>query len=457
MEQARISSSQGTQAPHTTRNRQSGDTAGATGSPGSFLALLSAQDEVIAPGDMPGDAANAAANVGGMALDVTADSVDTSALAAWQGLVTPDAAGVLQTTVPDATGMSQTIALGAASVTQTAMQGPIASASSDTAPGWVGTFVGGDGLRQGLVGETALLDGAADLKEGGLQGPVAGYGRILSRMQSALAQRAFNVGSGVPADAATGRSSLGVTSQHAVMSPSSLASVFQGVSEHASTIAAHSPGIHVERNGGLASAAFAPESLSADGWGLAAVSVSARSGDAQTGGRPGDGQSGGASWSDGAVGAAPLEAGGVDGASLFADPTQVVAEEYVTDQVAYWVNQKTQNAELTLDRDGQPVEVSVSLSGNEAHVTFRSDQSETRDLLDRSMAQLSDLLRSEGLVLSGMSVGTSAGDGAGANNAGQPRNREGTRQSQVVSSAPAGNAAAPKVGGATDRTVDVYV
>lgn len=435
MEQARISSSQGTQGPHTTRNRQGSDAAGATASPGSFLALLSAQDEVIAPGDMPGDAANAAANVGGMPLDVTADSVDTSALAAWQGLVTPDAAGVLQTTV----------------------QAGVASAAGGTASEWRGTLVGGDGLRQGLVGETALLDGAADLKEGGLQGPVAGYGRILSRMQSALAQRAVNAGSGVPADAATGRSSLGVTSQQAVMSPSSLASVFQGVSEHASTIATHSPGIHVERNGGLAAAAFAPESLSAGGGGLAAVSVSARGGDTQMGGRPGDGQSGGAPWSDGAIGAAPLEAGGLDGASMYADPTQMGAEEYVTDQVAYWVNQKTQNAELTLDRDGQPVEVSVSLSGNEAHVTFRSDQSETRDLLDRSMAQLSDLLRSEGLVLSGMSVGTSAGDGAGANNAGQPRNREGTRQAQVVSSAPAGNAAAPKAGGATDRTVDVYV
>ncbi|MBX9832610.1 MAG: flagellar hook-length control protein FliK [Burkholderiaceae bacterium] len=142
---------------------------------------------------------------------------------------------------------------------------------------------------------------------------------------------------------------------------------------------------------------------------------------------------------------------------MFADPTQVGAEEYVTDQVAYWVNQKTQNAQLTLDRDGQPVEVSVSLSGNEAHVTFRSDQSETRDLLDRSMAQLSDLLRSEGLVLSGMSVGTSARDEAGASDAGQPRNREGTRQAQVISAAPARGAAEPKLGVTTDRTVDVFV
>ena len=430
MEQARISSSQGTQGPHTTRNRQGSDAAGATASPGSFLSLLSAQDDAIAQGDMLGDAASSAANIGGMALDTTAGSADASVVAAWQGLVTPDAA-----VVP-----------------RTAAQGGVASAA-----GWGGALVGGDGLRQGLVAETALLDGAADLKEAGLQGPVAGYGRILSRMQSALSQRAVNVGNGVPADAATGRSSLGVASQQAAMTPPGLVNGFQSGNEHAAAIATQSPSIHVERNGGLASAAFASESLSAGGGGLAAVSVSARGGDTQTGGRPGDGQSGGASWSDGAIGSAPLEAGGVDGASLFADPTQMGAEEYVTDQVAYWVNQKTQNAELTLDRDGQPVEVSVSLSGNEAHVTFRSDQSETRDLLDRSMAQLSDLLRSEGLVLSGMSVGTSARDGAGANNAGQSRNREGARQAQVVSSAPAGNAAAPKVGGATDRTVDLYV
>ncbi len=44
------------------------------------------------------------------------------------------------------------------------------------------------------------------------------------------------------------------------------------------------------------------------------------------------------------------------------------AEEPMADQVAYWVNQNTQNAEMTLEHDGQPVQVSVSLSGNEAHV-----------------------------------------------------------------------------------------
>ncbi|WP_213083136.1 hypothetical protein, partial [Escherichia coli] len=122
MEQARISSPQGTPTPHTTRNRQGSDTAGATASPGSFLALLSAQDEVLALGDIFEGAANSSANIGGMALDVTVDSLDTSAVAAWQGLVTPDAAGVPQTTVQDAASVPQTIALGAAHVPQATVQ-----------------------------------------------------------------------------------------------------------------------------------------------------------------------------------------------------------------------------------------------------------------------------------------------------------------------------------------------
>ncbi len=439
MEQARISSSQGTQAPHAARSRQGGDAASATATPGSFLALLSAHDDVIAQEDMLGDvtggAANPTANSGGMELDSTTDSAEVSAVAAWQGLVTPDPAGVPQTTA----------------------KGGFTAAGNGSAAGWGGALVGGDGLRQGLVAETALLDGAADVMEAGLRGHVAGYGRILSRMQSALAQRTGNAASGIAGDAVTVRPSHGVASQHTATVPLSLASGFQGGNEHAAAVGTQSPSIFGERSGGLASAAFASESMSVGAGGIAGFPASARGGDAQTGGRPGEGQLGGTSWSEGVADAAPLDTGGVDGASMFADPTQVGAEEYVTDQVAYWVNQKTQNAELTLDRDGQPVQVSVSLSGNEAHVTFRSDQSETRDLLDRSMAQLSDLLRSEGLVLSGMSVGTSAGDGTGANDAEQSRNRDGARQAQVVSSVPAGIATAPKVGGATDHAVDVFV
>ncbi|MBX9833144.1 MAG: hypothetical protein K2X78_08885, partial [Burkholderiaceae bacterium] len=84
--------------------------------------MLSAQDEVLALGNIFEGAANSAANIGGMALDVTVDSLDTSAVAAWQGLVTPDAAGVPQATVQDVASVPKTVALCAAHVPQTTVQ-----------------------------------------------------------------------------------------------------------------------------------------------------------------------------------------------------------------------------------------------------------------------------------------------------------------------------------------------
>jgi flagellar hook-length control protein FliK len=146
-----------------------------------------------------------------------------------------------------------------------------------------------------------------------------------------------------------------------------------------------------------------------------------------------------------------------DSALSSADATQSGVEDQISEQVAYWVNQETQNAELTVHRDGLPVEVSVSLSGNEAHVTFRSDQEQTRELLDRSMAQLSELLRGEGLVLSGMSVGSSAGRSlAGGQGGDQKRQREEAGQRQVNVVAPAGGLRA-RTDQSLDGSVDVFV
>lgn len=196
-----------------------------------------------------------------------------------------------------------------------------------------------------------------------------------------------------------------------------------------------------------------------------ADSVVAMIGSAQTAESPAGGRSHGngegagtaGAWSEGVSGPSPPDAGSFTDATALADPNALGAEEQVAEQVAYWVNQKTQNAELTLQRDGHPVEVSVSLSGNEAHVSFRSDQQQTRELLDQSMAQLSDLLRSEGLVLSGMSVGTSAHGSEGGSETGQQRPREGVRQAQVVSAVPAGTTSLARGGGALDRAVDIFV
>lgn len=107
-------------------------------------------------------------------------------------------------------------------------------------------------------------------------------------------------------------------------------------------------------------------------------------------------------------------------------------EEALSEQVTYWVNQKVQSAEMTVSKDGRPVEVSVTLSGNEAQVAFRSDQEQTRQMLDASIAQLSEMLREQGLVLSGASVGTSARDGRSSN--GEQSQERGLRagQTQVV-------------------------
>lgn len=148
-----------------------------------------------------------------------------------------------------------------------------------------------------------------------------------------------------------------------------------------------------------------------------------------------------------------------DGTGVTTDPSQMSADDQLAQQVAFWVNQKTQNAELTLDRDGQPVEVRVSLSGNEAHVTFRSDQVQTRDALDASTAQLRDLLQREGLVLAGVTVGSSGGGSgsAGSESSGRQGAQQGRAQVVVpgVGATPARGAAAGAVAGS--RAVDIFV
>ncbi|MBP6394324.1 MAG: flagellar hook-length control protein FliK [Giesbergeria sp.] len=158
----------------------------------------------------------------------------------------------------------------------------------------------------------------------------------------------------------------------------------------------------------------------------------------------------------GAASAGPEAASTTDLASPLAEPGQTAAEEALAEQVAFWVSENLQNAELTVTHDGKPVEVSVSMSGKEAHIVFGSDQSETRDLLDASMAQLRDLLHSEGLILSGVTVGESGARNANADGSSDtPRGRQGARQAQVL--APVAETRAPRAQILTDRAVDVFV
>lgn len=442
MEQGKISSSQGgTHAAHATRAKapaQQGADASDAAAAGGFLALLAALDEVsVDTGSL--ELTGAEASPADISADAVKGEADAAALAAWQGLFASaqsDATGLVR----QADGTLRAASMATGALGDMALNGPMASG----------------GLPQGLVAETAKLDTAADFKDtkdGAIQSTVAGFGRSFARLQNTQAQRAVGAGGAELSTAST----AGDATQRLLVAQGAAAALTQAATNERPVLGVMAGGATVERGVGAPAATEGGFAALADG--LFTGAAMARGAEPSAGGRSGEGHAGGGAWSDGSAGLSPVEPGNTDSPAVFVDPGAAGAEEQVADQVAYWVNQKTQNAELTLNRDGQPVEVSVSLSGNEAHVTFRSDQAQTRELLDQSMAQLRDLLRSEGLVLSGMSVGTSARDGAGAQggDAGQPRGRDGARQAQVLSSAPVGTASLARDGSGPDRTVDIFV
>lgn len=138
-------------------------------------------------------------------------------------------------------------------------------------------------------------------------------------------------------------------------------------------------------------------------------------------------------------------------ASAVVPPSDV----YVAEQVKYWISNDVKNAEMTLDGIGNsPVEVSISMQGNEAQVAFRTDELRAREVLEDASAHLKEMLHSEGLVLSGVSVGTS---GAGNSGAQERKPQPGVRQTSVtlVQTAPL-NSATPS-GRGSGRALDLFV
>lgn len=109
----------------------------------------------------------------------------------------------------------------------------------------------------------------------------------------------------------------------------------------------------------------------------------------------------------------PKSEGSLDG--IGAHTVAADAEEVSTaDTVRFWIgSEQTQQADMkVVDVGGGAVDVSIRLNGKEAHVVFRAEESTARDALQAGGGQLKDLLGQGGLTLSGMSVGTSAGDGS---------------------------------------------
>ena len=131
------------------------------------------------------------------------------------------------------------------------------------------------------------------------------------------------------------------------------------------------------------------------------------------------------------------------------------AEVYVAEQVSYWISRDVQNAELKLDGIGkEPVEVSISMQGNEAFVMFRTDESQARSVLENASLQLKDLLQREGLVLSGVSVGTT---GAGESGGQNQRPRQGWKQGFVSSVEAASASARSDPMRISGRALDLFV
>lgn len=423
---------------------------------GSFLSMLSALGDGAAEAALP--------------LDATLLS---------QVVPQPDAPLLLQATpLSDATLLSQTAQLPDASLLSQATQLlgaalPVGAAQGldATALAWqrvdawqpqTGSLKRGDGLttlslaevaqqagllgtellgQGGLVAQTARMDAAVALPAMQGQGTVVtGYQRAFSRLQAVLAQG----GQGVQGAAGQAKA-LGLP--HA-------ATDRQGVT---ASLAAPTTAAPTVPNGQDATATGAPR-IAPDGpasillqaqW-LAVTEPTVRPAATPFSIEKGVGASILGGSAQGAQGEPRLDSGGA-----VAEPSAAGAEEAATEQASYWVADNLQNAELTVTHDGMPVQVSVSLSGNEAHVSFRSDESQTRDLLDASQDQLRDMLGNEGLVLSGVSVGESGARNASGDGAAPPRGRPSGRSEVRV---PAGGAEErTRPGVVTDRAVDVFV
>ncbi|MDR0202164.1 MAG: flagellar hook-length control protein FliK [Delftia acidovorans] len=136
-------------------------------------------------------------------------------------------------------------------------------------------------------------------------------------------------------------------------------------------------------------------------------------------------------------------------------------EQQVSEQVAFWVHNKNQNASLSVEHEGKAIQVQVSLQGNEAHVRFGASEAQARDWLGNGADQLRELLQAQGLQLAGVSVdaGGQSGSGDSGRQGADAQARQG-RVSAMVDAAgvTGGNGAAQAGGGrAAAGGVDLFV
>lgn len=440
MEQARVTSPQGQQVAQANRGKPAGQAkdslADAQGgaAPGGFMALLAALGDGSAPEALvPQVAAEDPLATEPASSDVAAQAVSQGGLLSWQW-----AAAM-------AGGAAQGVAGQGALAAQVADAAGGAAVGAGLSASSLATLIPTDGpLREGsLLLQTALQDAAVADDERGMAGDVQGV--VLAAGKRKMPGR-LGGGSAQAGDvtSAPGAQSLGVVGAKGQGAPTVQGAVPQ-------------PLVAERRDMGGARDGSRPLEFGVDGVPAALapfVSEAAVGGRVLARGAESGPAVSGAGGSTEVSHESPVGLGGEAGTAV-ADPAMGGAEDAVAEQVAYWVHQNIQNARMTVKHDGQPVEVSVSLTGNEAHVAFGSDEVQTRELLDGSVAQLRDMLRQEGLVLSGVTVGESGRrQGDEGASSGNPKNAP--RQAQVaVPAVDVQVAGRARVQG--DRAVDIFV
>ena len=445
MEKNRISSPSPQQTAVATPTQRSKPTTpvapdSASGGTGGFLSLLSAL----------GDSMDCLADdfIGGSVIDTSEillveeapiDGVDSATLMAWLVSQTSQTAQTSQTsqTAPTSAGHAvvDTADLGQGTSNLILTQGQALTGLQDKSLVSLQAELLPPG---GLVAQTARLDGAADVRaqnnENSLPSPRRGFARVSNALSSGLA------GVSTAALVAGQRS---VTGNKPLASAAlAAAPVSQTAPERrdAAAVGAGIPRTGSEFNPAPAQLGQAAVSVP-DAFARSAADRAMPSGMTDV-------------WGGGI--AVPEPSQSLESSTVLAEPQQTAAEDALAEQVAFWVSENLQNAELTVTHDGKPVEVSVSMSGKEAHIVFGSDQSETRELLDASVAQLRDLLHSEGLILSGVTVGASgARNPNSVGGSDTPRGRQGTRQAQVLAPVAEMGSTRPRI--LTESAVDLFV
>jgi flagellar hook-length control protein FliK len=133
----------------------------------------------------------------------------------------------------------------------------------------------------------------------------------------------------------------------------------------------------------------------------------------------------------------------------------VVPEAGLAETVSYWAAQGVQNAELKLDGfGGDPVEVSISLNGDQAQIEFRTDQVDVRQAIEGATAHLKELLLSEGLQLTGVWVGAS---GSGNTPGDGSQQRQGAKHAAFVKTHAVEQTGSVVTNHSVGRSLDVFV